>query len=166
MSSPDIFISYNREDAAIAQIYADALAGAGLTVWWDATLRSGEDYDAVTEQSLRTAKAVVVLWSPRSVNSRWVRAEATIADRGRTLMPVMIEPCDRPVMFELKQTVELSHWRGDLEDKGWWPLSLTCGTRPAERLPTRLSPPALRPPPNNPRLGPNRRVAVRLRCCR
>ena len=119
MSSPDIFISYNREDAAIAQIYADALGGAGLTVWWDATLRSGEDYDAVTEQSLRTAKAVVVLWSPRSVNSRWVRAEATIADRGRTLMPVMIEPCDRPVMFELKQTVELSHWRGDLEDKAW-----------------------------------------------
>lgn len=119
MNSPDIFISYNREDAAIAQIYADSLTGAGLTVWWDATLRSGEDYDAVTEQALRTAKAVVVLWSPRSVNSRWVRAEATIADRGRTLMPVMIEPCDRPVMFELKQTVELSHWRGDLEDKDW-----------------------------------------------
>jgi TolB-like protein len=119
MSSPDVFISYNREDAAIAQVYADSLTSAGLTVWWDATLRSGEDYDAVTEQSLRTAKAVVVLWSPRSVNSRWVRAEATIADRGHTLMPVMIEPCDRPVMFELKQTVELSHWRGDLEDKDW-----------------------------------------------
>ena len=119
MSSPDIFISYNREDAAIARIYADSLAGAGLTVWWDATLRSGEDYDAVTEKSLRTAKAVVVLWSPRSVNSRWVRAEATIADRGHTLMPVMIEACDRPVMFELKQTVEMFHWRGDLEDKAW-----------------------------------------------
>ena len=119
MSSPDIFISYNREDAAIARIYADSLTGAGLTVWWDATLRSGEDYDAVTEKSLRTAKAVVVLWSPRSVNSRWVRAEATIADRGHTMMPVMIEPCDRPVMFELKQTVEMFHWRGDLEDKAW-----------------------------------------------
>ena len=119
MSGPDIFISYNREDAAIAQLYADALIGAGLTVWWDATLRSGEDYDAVTEQSLRTAKAVVVLWSPRSVNSRWVRAEATIADRGHTMAPVMIEACDRPVMFELKQTVEMSHWRGDLYDKAW-----------------------------------------------
>ncbi len=119
MSGPDIFISYNREDAAIARLYADALADAGLTVWWDATLRSGEDYDAVTEKSLRTAKAVVVLWSPRSVNSRWVRAEATIADRGHTLAPVMIEACDRPVMFELKQTVELSHWRGDISDKAW-----------------------------------------------
>ena len=119
MSGPDIFISYNREDAAVAQIYADSLSAAGLVVWWDATLRSGEDYDAVTEKSLRTAKAVVVLWSPRSVNSRWVRAEATIADRGHTLMPVMIEACDRPVMFELKQTVEMFHWRGDLEDKAW-----------------------------------------------
>ena len=119
MSSPDVFISYNREDAAIARIYADCLTAAGLVVWWDATLRSGEDYDAVTEKSLRTAKSVVVLWSPRSVNSRWVRAEATIADRGHTLMPVMIEACDRPVMFELKQTVEMFHWRGDLEDKAW-----------------------------------------------
>ena len=119
MSGPDIFISYNREDAAIAQLYADALTDAGLIVWWDATLRSGEDYDAVTEHSLRTAKAVVVLWSPRSVNSRWVRAEATIADRGHTMVPVMIEPCDRPVMFELKQTVEMSHWHGDLQDKAW-----------------------------------------------
>ena len=119
MSGPDIFISYNREDAAIARLYADGLAGAGLTVWWDATLRSGEDYDAVTENSLRTAKAVVVLWSPRSVNSRWVRAEATIADRGHTMVPVMIEACDRPVMFELKQTVEMSHWRGDLQAKDW-----------------------------------------------
>lgn len=119
MSSPDIFISYNREDAAIARLYADALSAAGLVVWWDATLRSGEDYDAVTENSLRTAKAVVVLWSPRSVNSRWVRAEATIADRGHTMVPVMIEPCDRPVMFELKQTVEMSHWRGDVHHKDW-----------------------------------------------
>lgn len=119
MASPDIFISYNREDAAIARLYADAFTAAGLEVWWDATLRSGEDYDAVTEKSLRTAKAVVVLWSPRSVNSRWVRAEATIADRGQTLMPVMIEACDRPVMFELKQTAELSHWRGDTSDPDW-----------------------------------------------
>ncbi|MFC0588206.1 TIR domain-containing protein [Novosphingobium aquiterrae] len=122
MSGPDIFISYNREDAAIARLYADAFTAAGLKVWWDATLRSGEDYDAVTEHSLRTAKAVVVLWSPRSVISRWVRAEATIADRGQTLMPVMIEPCDRPVMFELKQTAEMSHWRGDVTDKAWLAL--------------------------------------------
>ena len=80
----DIFLSYNREDQAVAKRFADAFAAEGLNVWWDATLRSGEAYDEVTEAALRGAKAVVVLWSPRSVVSRWVRAEATIADRNKT----------------------------------------------------------------------------------
>ena len=73
----------------------------------------------MTEAALRGAKAVVVLWSPRSVVSRWVRAEATIADRCKTLVPVTIEPCERPIMFELTQTAELSHWTGDAGDRAW-----------------------------------------------
>ena len=118
-ASPDIFLSYNREDAAVAKLFADGFEAAGMEVWWDVTLRSGEAYDKVTEASLRGAKAVVVLWSPRSVESRWVRIEATIADRNGTLMPVTIEPCERPIMFELTQTADLSHWRGDGEDEAW-----------------------------------------------
>ena len=116
---PDIFLSYNREDQAVARRFAEAFAGQGFDVWWDATLKSGEAYDEVTETALRTAKAVVVLWSPRSVVSRWVRAEATLADRNKTLVPCTIEPCDRPIMFELTQTAELSHWQGEPTDKAW-----------------------------------------------
>jgi TolB-like protein/Tfp pilus assembly protein PilF len=119
MTTPDIFLSYNREDQAVAKRFADAFAAEGLGVWWDTALRSGEAYDVVTEAALRAAKAVVVLWSPRSVVSRWVRAEATIADRCKTLVPVTIEPCERPIMFELTQTAELSHWTGDADDKAW-----------------------------------------------
>ena len=115
----DIFLSYSREDAATAKCFADAFAAEGLNVWWDTALRSGEAYDEVTEAALRGAKAVVVLWSPRSVVSRWVRAEATIADRCKTLVPVTIEPCERPIMFELTQTAELSHWTGDAGDTAW-----------------------------------------------
>ena len=119
MSATDIFLSYNREDQAVAKRYADAFAVKGLNVWWDTALRSGETYDEVTEAALRAAKAVVVLWSPRSVVSRWVRAEATIADRCKTLVPVTIEPCERPIMFELTQTADLSHWTGDVADRAW-----------------------------------------------
>ncbi len=115
----DIFLSYNREDANVAQRYADAFKREGLSVWWDTALRSGEAYDEVTEAALRGAKAVVVLWSPRSVVSRWVRAEATIADRNKTLVPVMIEPCERPIMFELTQTADLTHWDGRADDASW-----------------------------------------------
>ncbi len=113
----DIFLSYNREDQAVARRFAAAFEAQGFSVWWDATLRSGEAYDQVTEKALRTAKAVVVLWSKKSVESRWVRAEATLANRYKTLVPVMIEPCERPIMFELTQTAELSHWQGDAADQ-------------------------------------------------
>jgi TolB-like protein len=119
LGGPDIFLSYNREDQAVAARFAEAFAAEGLNVWWDTALRSGEAYDEVTEAALRGAKAVVVLWSPRSAVSRWVRAEATIADRCKTLVPVTIEPCERPIMFELTQTADLAHWTGDAADRAW-----------------------------------------------
>jgi TolB-like protein len=115
-TAPDIFLSYSRDDQARAKLFAEAFTREGFKVWWDVGLRAGEAYDAVTENALSTAKAVVVLWSKRSVESRWVRAEATQADRNKTLMPAMIETCDRPIMFELTQTAELMHWQGDAGD--------------------------------------------------
>ena len=113
----DVFISYSHQDRDVARRFADALEAAGLKVWWDDHLRSGEAFDEKIEAALRAAKAVVVLWSKTSVASRWVRAEATLADRNKTLVPVMIEPCERPIMFELTQTAELSHWQGDAADE-------------------------------------------------
>jgi TolB-like protein len=119
ITAPDIFLSYNREDQARAKLFAEAFEAEGFKVWWDVGLRTGEAYDEVTETALRTAKAVVVLWSKKSVQSRWVRAEATLADRNKTLVPCMIEPCERPIMFELTQTAELSRWDGSPTDKAW-----------------------------------------------
>jgi TolB-like protein len=118
-TAPDIFLSYSREDQATASRFAEAFGREGFHVWWDQTLRSGEAYDEVTETALREARAVVVLWSKKSVISRWVRAEATLADRNRTLVPAMIEPCERPIMFELTQTAELSKWGGEASDRSW-----------------------------------------------
>lgn len=148
-----IFLSYNREDQAIAKVFAEGFGRAGMSVWWDTALRSGEAYDEVTEAALRGAKAVVVLWSPRSVVSRWVRAEATLADRSKTLVPAMIEPCERPIMFELTQTAELSHWRGDDADRAWQAFVadvrrfVEAGSQEAALpLPTLLDPGAPPPP--------------------
>ena len=116
---PDVFLSYNREDQQKAKMIAKALEGEGLKVWWDTVLRAGETYDEVTEKRLRDAKSVVVLWSSRSVRSKWVRAEATLGDRKAALIPVMIEACDRPIMFELIQTADLTQWNGDAQDGNW-----------------------------------------------
>lgn len=110
---PDIFISYSREDRERARQFASCFTAEGFNVWWDAALHSGQTFDEVIERELKAAKAVVVLWSPRSVRSRWVRAEATIADRRNKLIPVAIEACDRPIIFELTHTADLSDWSGE-----------------------------------------------------
>jgi TolB-like protein/Tfp pilus assembly protein PilF len=156
-TSPDIFLSYTREDQATAQRFAEAFEGQGFSVWWDATLRSGEAYDQVTEEALRTAKAVVVLWSKKSVVSRWVRAEATLADRNRTLVPAMIEPCERPIMFELTQTADLSQWTGATDDRAWRAfltdvqrfVEASAARRPPAETPREEA--ALQPPPRGAR---------------
>jgi hypothetical protein len=119
VSGFDIFLSYSREDRAAARIFAECFVHEGFSVWWDASLHSGETFDEVIEKELRDAKAVVVLWSPRSVASRWVRAEATQADRRGKLAPAIIEPCDRPIIFELTHAAELSGWNGDTTDVRW-----------------------------------------------
>jgi TolB-like protein len=115
----DIFISYSHRDQARAALFAHSFEALGFKVWWDVGLRAGEAFDQAIEKAIRGAKAVVVLWSAQSVKSRWVRAEATLADRCRTLVPVMIGPCERPIIFELTHTAELEHWHGDLSDGAW-----------------------------------------------
>ncbi|HEX6604927.1 MAG TPA: TIR domain-containing protein [Sphingomicrobium sp.] len=119
MPGTDVFLSYSREDRASARHIADCFAAEGISVWWDARLQSGQTFDEVIERQLKEAKAVVVLWTPRSVNSRWVRAEATLADRKNKLVPAIIEPCDRPIAFELTHTADLSDWTGDISDTRW-----------------------------------------------
>ena len=116
---PDVFISYNREDRDTAREVATGLEAEGFSVWYDAALRAGEYYEEVTETNLRSAGAVVVLWSKRSTSSKWVRAEATVGERSSTLVPALIEECDRPVRFELLQTADLTRWHGDRNDANW-----------------------------------------------
>lgn len=103
----------------MARRFAEALKKEGFDVWWDVGLKSGDAYDVVTEKALREAKCVVVLWSPRSVASHWVRSEASIGQEHKCLAPVKIEACELPVMFRLMQTADLSNWKGDRSDPAW-----------------------------------------------
>ena len=115
----DVFVSYTRDDRNIARQFAMGLEREGFTVWWDQAIHAGEAFDRTTEHALAQARAVVVLWSERSVKSDWVRAEATEARATRRLVPVMIEPCKRPVIFELVHTADLTGWSGDATDARW-----------------------------------------------
>jgi len=147
VSGPDIFISYAREERAAARHFSECFAREGFSVWWDAVLRSGQTFDEVIEKELRAAKAVIVLWSPRSVASRWVRAEATLADRANKLVPVIIEACNLPIIFELTHAANLADWTGDTSDIRWQTLvsdlrRLVDGSKEAAPAPSAVTEPA------------------------
>lgn len=160
MCVPEVFVSYNRQDQEHARLFAEGLKAEGLDVWWDVTLRTGEAWDAVTEKALNDAEAVLVLWSQRSVNSRWVRSEAAVAQRNGALVPAMIEQCTRPVMFELTQSADLIGWTGDRTAPAWAALVADIRAHLARRRGVATTDPAFAARPT-PRVGSERRqVAV------
>ena len=76
----DVFVSYARPTSA--QQVAEALRATGYQVWRDDELPAHRAYAEVIEERLKSAKAVVVLWSAEAAKSQWVRAEADAAREG------------------------------------------------------------------------------------
>lgn len=112
----DVFLSYKRDDEAKARDLVNALRSRGLAVWWDQDIPPGAPWEATIERALHDAKAVIVGWSPSSVESEYVRSEARWArDQGR-LLQVFLKTCKPPLFFGERQIVDLSDWLGDPRD--------------------------------------------------
>jgi hypothetical protein len=118
----DIFISYKREEHPAARRLADALEKKGWSVWWDPKLRSGERFDDAIEEALRDAKCVIVMWSKLSVQSLYVKDEATYALNRNKLVPIKIEQVNLPFRFEGIHTEELINWEGSENFSGFQKL--------------------------------------------
>lgn len=103
----DVFISYAREDRVTAQTFATLFQNAGYTVWWDKEMYAGQDINDKILKEIALAAAVIVLWSPYSVDSKWVRGEARLAAEFACFMPIAISPCNIPIEFTGYNTVEL-----------------------------------------------------------
>jgi hypothetical protein len=86
----------------------------GFSTWWDHKIPFGKAYDEVIAESLAAARCVLVLWTRTSVESRWVRSEASEAAAREVLIPVLIERDVKiPLEFKLLQAANLSEWQGD-----------------------------------------------------
>jgi formylglycine-generating enzyme required for sulfatase activity len=120
----DVFISYKREDAKIVRRIVEMLRENEIAVWWDEGITPRQAWDKEIEQEILEASAVVVFWSQRSVDSEWVRTEAHYGKEKGKLVPAVIEPCTIPIAFTLTQTVNLSGWNGDRENRQWRKLLL------------------------------------------
>jgi hypothetical protein len=103
----DVFLSYSRDDLSSAALVARALEAAGLTVFWDQRLSAGDVWDELIEREANTSRCIVVLWSRRSVESRWVRAEASVGLKRGNLVPASLDGTEPPLAFRLHQTARL-----------------------------------------------------------
>ena len=115
----DIFISYARSSEDQARRVEEALQARGYSVWRDSELPAHRTYADVIEERLKSAKAVVVIWSAEAVKSQWVRAEADAARAMGTLVQVSFDGTVPPMPFNQIQCASLKDWVGDLAAPGW-----------------------------------------------
>ncbi len=117
--SGTVFVSYKREDEPRVGRLVQALEKVGLDVWWDRGVPGGASWRADIQDALTGAKCVVVAWTLGSTSAAgdFVRDEARQAKERGILVPVALERGVRPPLgFGEVQTIDLSHWRGDLND--------------------------------------------------
>ena len=87
-----IFVSYSRKDIGFARTLARDLEKAGYDVWWDLTdLRGGDDWLRVIPAAIESSEFILVVLSPNSVLSDWVKKEYTQAlSLGKKIIPIML----------------------------------------------------------------------------
>ena len=92
-----VFLSYSEEDREVAKQLSSQLAKSGFEVWDRAeALFPGDNWPLRIGEALQESNAMVVLISPKSMKSDWVRHEIDYAlgsarYKGR-LIPVVLKP--------------------------------------------------------------------------
>ena len=109
----DVFVSYARSDKARVAPLVAALETKGWSVWWDPEISPGQEFDNQIDSELVAAKAVLVVWTPTSVISRWVRGEARDAAERGILVPVRFDQARLPIDVRAIHTTDLDGWRED-----------------------------------------------------
>jgi TolB-like protein len=84
-----------------------AIESQGWSVWWDRAMAPGQEFDRHIAAELAVARAVLVVWTDASVESRWVRGEARDGVERGILVPVRIGDARLPIDFRALHTTDL-----------------------------------------------------------
>jgi hypothetical protein len=124
-----LFISYARQDAAIARKIAAALERRGVPVWWDFQLKPGHDFREMIASRIDAAGHVIVIWSPSSIVSGFVLDEASRANQQGKLLPLAVHGTQAPLGFGHLHTLQMN----DVEFAADEIVSIISGTEPLRR---------------------------------
>jgi hypothetical protein len=111
-----IFISYSHEDSEIADRLAADLRDAGLSATYDKwMLRVGDSILEKVASVVSESAFIIVLLSPWSVESKWVKKELSLAmaselSKGSvTVLPALLQHCTIPSMLADKLYADFQH---------------------------------------------------------
>lgn len=112
---PRAFVSHAHEDKPVALELAGALRAAGVDAWIDAwEIAAGDSLvDKIYEHGLKDCDVFIVLLSPASLASRWVKDELDVAvvrrisGQTRTIS-VRVESCEIPEALRAHRRLELA----------------------------------------------------------
>ena len=135
----DVFISYARSDKARVAPLVAAVEAQGWSVWWDPEITPGQEFDDQIEAEINAAHAVLVVWTPTSVASRWVRGEAREAAELGILVPVRFDNPRLPMDVRAIHTIDLDSWGEDPQSPYFQDLMRALGAMIARQ---RMSRPA------------------------
>lgn len=112
----EIFVSYASVDRDIVMPVVGMLQKIGWSVFWDTHIEPGETWRKVISSKLATARCVVVIWSPTSIDRQWVIQEAEDGERRGCLVPVTVRGATPPLGLRHIQAIDLASWSGEPHD--------------------------------------------------
>lgn len=96
-SIPSVFISYSHRDMDWVQQFAADLRRMPISVWFDERLRGGKEWEQQLAAAIQAVDAFVLVMSPESMQSEYVRWEIEQAKRAnKPLFPVMLKTTELP----------------------------------------------------------------------
>ena len=106
--SKSYFLSYSRADETVAMRFANDLRERDIAMWVDQLdIRPSEHWDRAIERAVHECRGLVVILSPRSVESDNVADEISYAiDQKKSVLPVMIEKCRLPLRITRMQVID------------------------------------------------------------
>ena len=119
----DVFISYKREDYARVDQLAALLEDIKVSVWHDASLIAGEHWPERIEQMARSARAMIVCWTPAAAHSEWIRREMHIGFERNILVPVQFGAGPLPENLRDYHVANMITWAGEADHPGLYQLA-------------------------------------------
>ena len=91
--SYDVFISFSRKDQDIAHAIYEGLSNNGVSCFFDReNIQGGEEYQKIIVNGIDNAKVFLIICTPNSMQSAWVRNELAFAkNRQKSIIPIVID---------------------------------------------------------------------------